>query len=169
MLFRSLSTQLARISNPDRCEQFKFIMRATHPDVAVRDELFASLMEPENRRPEPWTATVLSYLNHHLRQEDAVKYIYPALEELREVQRTGDIFFPRNWVGALLGGHSSVKAFKEVCRFMEDNPRYPMLLMNKIEQAAWGLLTSFRHKHSSADGYELGDSIFFNMRSIERD
>jgi aminopeptidase N len=125
-------------------------------------------MEPENRRPEPWTATVLSLLNHHLRQEDAVKYIYPALEELREVQRTGDIFFPRNWVGALLGGHSSVKAFKEVCRFMEDNPRYPMLLMNKIEQAAWGLLTSFRHKHRSLDSYKLGESIFFNMRSIKR-
>ncbi len=163
-----VATQLARISNPDRCEQFRFIMRATHPDVEMRDALFASFMEPENRRPEPWTATALGYLNHHLRQEDAVKYIYPALEELREVQRTGDIFFPRNWVGALLGGHSSVKAFEEVCRFMDDNPRYPTLLMNKIEQAAWGLLTSFRHKHRSLDRYKVGESIFFNMRSIKR-
>ena len=163
-----LSTQLSRISNPDRCEQFSFIMRATHPDVAVRDALFESLMKPENRRPEPWTATVLGYLNHHLRQEDAVKYIYPALEELREVQRTGDIFFPRNWAGALLGGHSSIEAFKELCRFMEDNPSHPTLLMNKIEQAAWGLLTSFKHKHRSADRYKPGESIFFNMRSIER-
>ena len=163
-----VATQLARISNPDRCEQFRFIMRATHPDVEMRDALFASFMVPENRRPEPWTATALGYLNHHLRQEDAVKYIYPALEELREVQRTGDIFFPRNWVGALLGGHSSIKAFEEVCRFMDDNPRYPTLLMNKIEQAAWGLLTSFRHKHRSLDRYKVGESIFFNMRSIKR-
>ncbi len=163
-----VATQLARISNPDRCEQFKFIMRATHPDVAVRDALFASLMEPENRRPEPWTATVLSYLNHHLRQEDAVKYIYPALEELREVQRTGDIFFPRNWVGALLGGHSSVKAFEEVCRFMDDNPRYPKLLMNKIEQAAWGLLTSFKHESGDLDKLKIGERIFFNTKHIEQ-
>ena len=163
-----LNTQLARISNPDRCEQFMFIMRATHPDVAVRDALFESLMEPENRRPEPWTATVVGYLNHHLRQEDAVKYIRPALEELMEVQRTGDIFFPRNWVGALLGGHSSVKAFKEVCRFMEDNPSYPTLLMNKIEQASWGLLTSFKHESGDLDKLKIGERIFFNTKHIKR-
>ena len=133
------TTQLARISNSDRCEQFKFIMRATHPDVAVRDALFESLMEPENRRPEPWTATVVGYLNHHLRQEDAVKYIRPALEELREVQRTGDIFFPRNWVGSLLEGHSTQRALNEIYYFFVAHPDYPELLRNKIMQARWNL------------------------------
>ena len=137
-----LNTQLARISNPDRCEQFSFIMRATHPDVAVRDALFESLMEPENRRPEPWTATVVGYLNHHLRQEDAVKYIRPALEELMEVQRTGDIFFPRNWVGSLLEGHSSQEAYNEIFRFFEAHPGYSELLSNKIRQAQWNLQSS---------------------------
>ena len=136
------ATQLARISNPDRCEQFKFIMRATHPDVAVRDALFESLMEPENRRPEPWTATVVGYLNHHLRQEDAVKYIRPALEELMEVQRTGDIFFPRNWVGSLLEGHSSQEAYNEIFSFFEAHPGYSVLLSNKILQAQWNLQSS---------------------------
>lgn len=162
------TTQLSRITNPDREAQFRFIMRATHADEALRDALFASLMEPENRRPEPWTVTALSYLNHHLRQEDAVKYIYPALEELREVQRTGDIFFPRNWVGALLGGHSSLEAFKEVCRFMENNPHYPILLMNKTEQAAWGLLTSFKHESGDLDKLKIGERIFFNTKHIEQ-
>lgn len=137
-----LNTQLARISNPDRCEQFRFIMRATHPDVVVRDALFESLMEPENRRPEPWTATVVGYLNHHLRQEDAVKYIRPALEELMEVQRTGDIFFPRNWVGSLLEGHSSQEAYNEIFRFFEAHPGYSELLSNKILQAQWNLQSS---------------------------
>ena len=92
-------------------------------------------MEPENRRIEPWTATTLSYLNHPLRGERTVKYIRPALDELQEVQRTGDIFFPRNWVGALLGSHRSPAANYELERFLSDNPGYPALLKNKIMQA----------------------------------
>ena len=65
------------------------------------------------------------------------------MEELREVQRTGDIFFPRNWVGALLKGHSSRKAYNEVKRFLDSNPDYPTLLRNKILQAADPLYKSF--------------------------
>jgi aminopeptidase N len=104
--------------------------------VEVRDALFESLMEPANRRIEPWTATLLSYLNHHLRQAEAIKYIYRGLEEIEEVQRTGDIFFPRNWAGALLGGHTSDEANAEVERFLDAHPDYPRLLRNKILQAA---------------------------------
>ena len=111
-------------------------MRGTHPDAKVRDALFESLMEPENRRIEPWTATLLGYLNHHLRQEEAVKYIYRGLEEIEEVQRTGDIFFPRNWAGALLGGHTSDEAKAEVERFLSDHSDLHNLLRNKILQAA---------------------------------
>ena len=98
-------------------------------------------MEPENRRIEPWTATLLGYLNHHLRQEEAVKYIYRGLEEIEEVQRTGDIFFPRNWAGALLGGHTSDEAKTEVERFLCDHSDLNQLLRNKILQAA-----DMRHK-----------------------
>ena len=130
------STQLDRITNPDRRNQFEYIMRGTHPDIEVRDALFESLMEPENRRIEPWTATLLGYLNHHLRQKEAVKYIYRGLEEIEEVQRTGDIFFPRNWAGALLGGHTSDEAKAEVERFLCDHPDLNNLLRNKILQAA---------------------------------
>ncbi len=137
------TAQLERISNADRRNQFEYIMRGTHPDVEVRDALFESLMEPANRRIEPWTATLLGYLNHHLRQEEALKYIYRGLEEMQEVQRTGDIFFPRNWAGALLGGHTSDKAKAEVERFLSDHPDYPRLLRNKILQAA-----DMRHTNS---------------------
>ena len=130
------TTQLERITNADRRNQFEYIMRGTHPDAKVRDALFESLMEPENRRIEPWTATLLGYLNHHLRQEEAVKYIYRGLEEIEEVQRTGDIFFPRNWAGALLGGHTSDEAKAEVERFLSDHSDLHNLLRNKILQAA---------------------------------
>ena len=130
------STQLERITNPDRRNQFEYIMRGTHPDTEVRDALFESLMEPENRRIEPWTATLLGYLNHHLRHKEAMRYIYRGLEEIEEVQRTGDIFFPRNWAGALLGGHTSDEAKAEVVRFLSDHPELNQLLRNKILQAA---------------------------------
>ena len=128
------TTQLERISNADRRNQFEYIMRGTHPDVEVRDALFESLMEPANRRIEPWTATLLSYLNHHLRQEEAVKYIYRGLEEMEEVQRTGDIFFPKKWARALLRYHRSDEARREVEAFFAAHPDYPELLKSKILQ-----------------------------------
>ena len=88
---------------------------------------------------EPWTQSVLYYLNHSLREDHSVKYIRPALEALTDVQRTGDIFFPRGWVGALLGGHRSPAAYNEVQRFLSEHPDYQPLLKNKILQAAYPL------------------------------
>lgn len=128
--------QRSRITDSERRRQFDYIIRASHPDGDVRDALFTELLEPENRRTEPWAATLLSLLNHPLHEKDAVKYIRPALEELREVQRTGDIFFPRNWAGAVLGNYRSAEAYSEVEAFFEDHSDYPTMLKNKILQAA---------------------------------
>lgn len=134
-----LATQRQRIHNPDRLRQFDFIARAMTADTLKLDSLFQSLLQAENRRIEPWAATTLSYLNHPTRQDHAVKYIRPALEVLTEVQRTGDIFFPRNWVGALLRNHSSEAAYREVEAFLSAHPDYSPLLKNKILQAAYPL------------------------------
>ena len=49
----------------------------------------------------------LCYLHHPLRAAASEKYIPPSLDMLREIQRTGDIFFPKRWIDATLGGHSS--------------------------------------------------------------
>ncbi|EJW92421.1 aminopeptidase N, partial [gut metagenome] len=62
--------------------------------MEVRDSLFNALLVAENRRIEPWASAALSNLNYRLRDKESIKYIVPALEEMREVQRTGDIFFP---------------------------------------------------------------------------
>ncbi len=130
------ATQLARISDPDRRREFLFVVRAAAPERAQRDELFNSLLVAENRRIEPWVVQTLGYLNHPLRQEEALPYILPALQVLREVQRTGDIFFPKNWIVAVLNGHNSTEAAQIVETFVNENPRYPTLLKNKILQAA---------------------------------
>jgi len=95
-------------------------------------------LKAENREVEPWTLTVLRLLNHPLRQQEALSYIRPALEIIEEIQLTGDIFFPTNWCSALLGGHYSEEAKKEVELFLAQysdtlNP----LLIQKIQQAAY--------------------------------
>ena len=134
-----VATQRERITDEDRRRQFDFIIRAADPSIEAQEALFVELLEPENRRIEPWTATTLAYLNHPLRDKESAKYIYRGLSELREVQRTGDIFFPRNWVGALLSSHRSQEAYDELQRWLNDNPDYPQLLRNKILQAAYPL------------------------------
>ena len=134
-----LETQRARITNPDRIRQFDFISRAVTSDTLKMDEVFVSLLQAENRRIEPWAATALAYLNHPLRETYSVKYIRPGLEVLQEVQRTGDIFFPKDWASALLGSYRSQEAYQEVQAFFEAHPDYPSLLKNKILQAAWPL------------------------------
>ena len=127
-----LETQRARIVNPDRIREFDFVARAVVPDTAVMDSVFAALLKPENRRIEPWAEKALTYLNHPLREEYAVKYIRPGLEAMQEVQRTGDIFFPKKWARALLRYHRSDEARREVEAFFAAHPNYPELLKNKI-------------------------------------
>ena len=139
-----VETQRGRISDPDRLRRFDYIIRAVNPDKAERDALFESLLEPENRRIEPWAASALAYLNHPLRRNEAVEYIRRGLDELLEVQRTGDIFFPRNWAGALLAGHRTTEAYDVLQCFLEENTDYPQLMRNKILQAAHPLLRSER-------------------------
>ena len=132
--------QRERIANADKKARFDYIYPATHPSHAVRDSVFNSLLEPENRNTEPWAQESLRLLNHPLRQKEALGYIVPALDEMQEIQRTGDIFFPKNWVSSVLDGHSSPEAAALVQDWLNAHPDYPQLLLNKILQAADPLL-----------------------------
>lgn len=134
-----IATQRKRISNPDRLRQFDFISRAVSPSLAARDKLFNSLAKAENRRIEPWTLSVLYYLNHPLRDKESVRYIKPALTLLPEIQRTGDIFFPANWCSNLLSGHRCNEAYRAVEKYLKDNPDLMPLLRNKILTAEYYL------------------------------
>ncbi|MBQ9185309.1 MAG: aminopeptidase [Bacteroidales bacterium] len=134
------SKQRGRIKGVDKLREFDYKYRAVHPSKAYRDSLFNSFLEPENRIQEPWTAVCLSYLNHPLRQEEALEYIRPALEALPDVQRTGDIFFPKNWISAVLRGHESEAAADILRDFLDDNADFKPLLKNKVLQAGDHLL-----------------------------
>lgn len=141
-----LSTQRARITDPDRLRQFDFISRGISANKAEQGVLFKSLLKAENRRIEPWTSTLLYYLNHPLRESYAVEYILPGLEALKDIQRTGDIFFPRNWVSALLSNYHSKEAFQKVEHFLKSHPDYSPLLKSKILQAAYPLYSEYNMK-----------------------
>lgn len=134
-----LREQRSRITNADRIAQFDFVSRAVNPSEEARDSLFESLKVADNRRIEPWTLSVLYYLNHPLRDKESVKYIRPALELLPEIQRTGDIFFPGNWCNNLLAGHRSPEAYQAVEDFLSSHPDMLPLLRNKILQAEYYL------------------------------
>lgn len=127
--------ELARIKDPDKVKEYKFISAAVSPRQHVRDSVFASLLIAENRTIEPWVLKSLSLLNHPSRQSESLKYIRPALDLLPEIQKTGDIFLPQNWVDALLRGHTSIEAFNIVDQYIseKESSLHPML-MNKLKQ-----------------------------------
>lgn len=131
-----LDGQLARITNPDRKERLAFIIPAVSGDEATRDRFFASLADVANRRHEPWVMDAMVYLNHPLRAARAERYIRPSLDLLREIQRTGDIFFPTRWTYATLSGHSSPAAAEIVRDFLAGHQDYPPRLRQIIEREA---------------------------------
>ncbi len=131
-----LERQLGRIEDPDRRARFAFVMGALSLDSAVRDSVFESLLDLENREREAWVLDAMQYLNHPLRAGQAGRYLRPGLELVTELQRTGDIFFPLRWLHALLDGHSSDTAALTVRQFLDEHPEYPPRLRGKILQAA---------------------------------
>lgn len=131
-----LEEQAGRISNPDKKMRWAFLQPSLAQDQATRDKFFESLKLLDNRRKEAWVNTAVGYLHHPLRTDSAVKYIRPSLELLQEIQQTGDIFFPANFLAATLGVHQSAAAEKEVKDFLAAYPDYNPRLKNKLLQAA---------------------------------
>ncbi len=128
-----LDEQLARIENPDRMARFAYVRPALSADQGVRDSFFDRLHEVAFRQREAWVLEGLSYLHHPLRAASSEKYIPESLALLREIQRTGDIFFPKRWMDTTLGGHSSATAARMVARFLAELPEdYPDRLRRVI-------------------------------------
>jgi aminopeptidase N len=135
-----LQSQLERTQNPDRKARFAFVMPALSADPSVREQAFERLRRVENRRREPWVLESLAYLNHPLRELHAQRFVGPSLDLLREIQRTGDIFFPTRWIEAALSGHQSAAAASAVRDFLGRELQYPQRLRWTILSAADDLL-----------------------------
>jgi aminopeptidase N len=130
-----LAQQLARTKDPDRKARFQFVMPALSTDARVRAQAFERLRDVNNRRREPWALETLSYLNHPLHARESESNIRAALDLLPEIQRTGDIFFPKRWADSVLSGHRSAEAAKTVQDFLDRGPKLS-------ERLHWVVLSS---------------------------
>jgi aminopeptidase N len=132
-----LATQLKRIENPDRKARFDFVMPALSADPGIREKWFVSLEDVNNRRHEPWVLEGLSYLHHPLRAAVSQQFVAPSLALLWDIQKTGDIFFPKRWLDATLGGYNSRSVADTVREFLAQMPaEYPVRLKNITLQSA---------------------------------
>jgi len=131
-----VNTQLARIENPDNQRRFRYLVPSLSPAEVVRDSFFFSLAEEMNRETESWVLEALENLHHPLRRAQSEKYLRASLELLQEIQVTGDIFFPTNWLAANLANHRSISAVNTIYTFLEERPDYNAQLKMKILQEA---------------------------------
>ncbi|HEX6973207.1 MAG TPA: M1 family aminopeptidase [Vicinamibacterales bacterium] len=140
-----LDLQEEATKNPDRKAQFAFVRPALSPDASVRDAFFDSLADVKNRRREPWVLEGLSFLHHPLRAAASEKYIPRSLALLQDIQRTGDIFFPKRWMDATLSGHRTASAARMVTAFLTTLPaNYPDRLRRIVLSAADDLFRASR-------------------------
>jgi aminopeptidase N len=136
-----LTEQIARTQNPDRKSRMEFVRASLSADPSVRGSFFHQLSDPVKRRREAWVLEGLGYLHHPLRAASAEQYVGPSLRMLLEIQRTGDIFFPKRWMDATLSGHRSPAIAAEVTAFLKALPAgYPDRLRRIILSSADDLL-----------------------------
>ena len=135
-----LAAQRDRTQNPDRKARFEFVMPALSADPAVREQAFARFRDLANRTHEPWVLESMRYLNHPLREAHARRFVRPSLDLLREIQQTGDIFFPKRWMDAALSGQRSPEAAAAVRQFLAAHGELPQRLRWVVLNAADDLL-----------------------------
>ena len=130
-----LTEQAELITNGDRKARFNFLLPALSSNIKVRAGFVDSLRDFRNREREAWVIAGLRYIHHPSRAAESVVHIASGLSLLTEIQRTGDIFFPSQWLNAIFDGHNSSGALDIALNFISENPRLPAALLGKIEQA----------------------------------
>jgi aminopeptidase N len=131
-----VATQISRTTDPDRRARLEFIAPAVAADPTTREAFFESLADPARRAREAWVLDAVQYLHHPLRAGESGRLVRPALALAQEIQRTGDIFFPKRWVDATLSGYQSKGVAADVRQFIDELPAdYPRRLR-------WLLLTA---------------------------
>lgn len=131
-----LDEEKTRITNADRLARFDFLRPALSRDLATREALFLSFKNEPNREKEAWVLSACGYLHHPLRQKEISRYLCIALDLVPEIQRTGDIFFPKGWLVNTIGQYTSKEAWDLVNQFLKENPDLNPALKNKVLQAS---------------------------------
>lgn len=131
-----LKTAKEAIDNPDKLERFIFLLPSLSNDVNIKSKFINSLQNEKNRSKESWTATALNHINHPLHEKYALKHLRGSLDLLDEIQKTGDIFFPKRWLSSTIGNHTTPEAYQILTDYLESNPELNPSLKSKLWQAA---------------------------------
>lgn len=128
------------ISNEDRRRKFEFILPSLSNSIEVRDSVMQSFRLAENREDESLVLHSLGYIHHPLKQDHSITTLSTCLELIKEINSTGDIFFPKNWLDATVAQYSSSNAYEILNMFLNENPQLSADLRNKILQSADNLI-----------------------------
>ncbi|WP_194528514.1 M1 family metallopeptidase [Zobellia roscoffensis] len=124
------------LTNPDKQAELDYLLPSLSNDITVRNKFFASLHDEKNRQKESWVLHALSNLNHPLRANTSLTNLRASLDLLTEIQKTGDIFFPKGWLNNTIGKHTSAKAYTILNEYIKENPNLKPTLLSKLKQAS---------------------------------
>ena len=135
-----LSKERARLKTEELRNEFDYVSQACNPSAEARTKVFNNLLKPENRQHEPWALHLLRLLNSDVYEPQSNTYIAASIKSLPYIQQTSDIFFPGNWMKALLDGHKSKEACSLVESSLKSESGLSENLKNKVLEAAWILM-----------------------------
>ena len=135
-----LKTERQYLKTDDLRREFDFVSRACNPDQNAQKQLFNDLLKAENRQQEPWAINAVRLLSADIREPQNNSYITTTLNNLTQLQQTSDIFFPGQWVNAVITQHKSNAARQEIEKFLKNDTKTPQNLKNKVLEAAWPLM-----------------------------
>ena len=135
-----LDTERSRLQTEELKEEFDYVSQACNPDEKKRADLFNSLLKPQNRQQEAWALQTLDLLSADIYEPQNLDYISTSLNALKDIQKSSNTYFTRDWMKAVLAHHKSIIAKQAVENFLSANPNYPDHLKNSILVAAWTLL-----------------------------
>jgi len=131
-----LKTAEEAITNNDKLNRFKFLLPSISNNYETKKEFFESLKQEKNRAKESWVTNAMNNLNHPLHQKESLQYLRTSLDLLDEIQKTGDIFFPKRWLSSTIGNYTSLEAYEILQAYLDANPKLKPSLKSKVLQAS---------------------------------
>ncbi len=134
------------LTNPDKIKRFDFLKPALSFDPVMRHTFFKSFKDLKNREKESWVLIACGFLHHPLQQKTAIKSVAQSLNLLEEIQKTGDIFFPKGWLDNTIGQYTSKEAYLLVEDYLKKHKDLDANLKCKLLQASDQLLRKYQKK-----------------------
>ena len=107
-----LAAEIKR-DNTDDGRKYAFAVQAGAPDAATKGRYFAMYQEPPaaaGAQQEDWLSQSLGAFNNVRQSELTLPYLQRSLDQLPEIKRDRKIFYLGVWLGAFLGGQTSLQA-----------------------------------------------------------